>query len=171
MESLLMQILIAVKGQQYFIALFPTLTLPDICGAIDAVDGRATGARYMAWFDKYVGHKYRDADGEPTLTGEVCYYYRCSLLHQGRSAHPKSKFTRVIFVPSKTVTGWSVHNNVLVGVLQIDIEQFCLDVSDGVKQWLRDVRGTDLFKRNYEEFIRYRPNGLPGHLEGVPVFG
>lgn len=54
MRNVLDQIEQAVEGNLYYLALFVTLAIPDICGALDSDDGRATGAKYVAWFDKHV---------------------------------------------------------------------------------------------------------------------
>jgi len=58
MKDLLDQIKSALDAGHYYLCLYVALTLPDICGAIDAEDGKATGQTYAAWFDEFVGPKY-----------------------------------------------------------------------------------------------------------------
>jgi hypothetical protein len=87
MRDLFQQIDCAVGANLYYVALLAALSLPDICGAMESDDGEATGQRYIAWFNRWVAPKYT-VRGAPSLTGEVCYYYRCSALHQGRAAPP-----------------------------------------------------------------------------------
>jgi hypothetical protein len=178
MEELIRQIEVALANRLYYVALFPALTLPDICGAIDSSNGRASGVKYAAWFDKYVAPKYmamfidpdtRATETRPTMTGDVCYRYRCSLLHQGRSDHAQTPFDRVIFVPPASVTGWDMHNNRFRNQLQIDVERFCRDIAEGVQAWLGDVKGSQTFETNYSAFIRYYPEGVEG-LTGFPVY-
>src|SRR5690348_1009287 len=97
MEDLLAQIESAVGRNAYYLALYVSLTLPDICGAMESPDGIATRARYISWFEKHVAAKYQ-VRGEPSLSGETCYYYRCSLLHQGRAQHPAMGYARILFL-------------------------------------------------------------------------
>lgn len=57
MEKLLKQIEWANCKGAYYLALYASLTLPDICGAMESDDGQATGNKYIAWFDKHVAPK------------------------------------------------------------------------------------------------------------------
>jgi hypothetical protein len=54
MKDLIQQIRAANRNGLYYVALFTALALPDICGGLEAPDGLATRARYIAWFDKNV---------------------------------------------------------------------------------------------------------------------
>lgn len=162
MRNLLRQIETALDSDLYYVALFASLSLPDICGAIESEDGRATKEKYEEWFDKYVGHKC------PFITGEDCYRFRCSLLHQGSSQHPKGTYSRVIFVePSATTNVF--HCNILNDALNVDVRIFCADILSGVEQWLQENEGTELYKKNYGKFMRRYPDGLAPYIVGVPV--
>ncbi|MFQ5863201.1 MAG: hypothetical protein ACE5IC_08800, partial [Candidatus Brocadiales bacterium] len=93
MKDFLYQIQKGLDSNLYFLSLLAALVLPDICGAISSEDGQAKPEKYKAWFDKYVAPKYNNF-----LNGNDCYYFRCSLLHQGSSQHSKSNYKRVLFV-------------------------------------------------------------------------
>ena len=165
MRNLLDQIQKGLFVDLYYLSLFAALSLPDICGAIDSVDGNATPEKYEQWFDKYVSSKY---DG--FLNGKDCYRFRCSLLHQGTSQHPKSTYSRVLFIePSATTNVF--HNIIMNDALNIDLGIFCNDMIEGAKNWLKDVEQTDLYKVNYSKFMKRHPNGVAPYIVGVPVIG
>lgn len=167
MEELFKQIDSAAKGGAYYLALYASLTVPDICSAVESADGEATRSKYIAWFDKYVGNRYMAA-GTPTMTGEACYFYRCSMLHQGRAQHPRLAFKRIIFI-EPGATSNVFHNNVLNDVLNIDIQEFCTDITSGARVWYATAQGTADFQRNYGAFMRRYPTGFPPYIAGVPV--
>jgi hypothetical protein len=117
----------------------------------------------VQWFNKYVARKYTGF-----LDGEDCYYFRCSLLHQGSSQHPKSNYSRVLFV-EPTATTNVFHCNILNDAFNIDVRIFCNDIVECVKEWLTEVENTDLYKKNYTKFMMRHPNGLKPYIVGVPV--
>jgi len=169
MRDLLSQIQVAVNGHAYYLALYASLMLPDICGAMESDDGQATKAKYIEWFNKYVASKYF-ACGQATLTGEACYFYRCAVLHQGRSQHPKLGFSRILFVePGATPNVF--HNNVLNDALNIDVAIFCGDVLAGATAWLKTAQNSDNYKRNFPFFMQRYHAGLSPYIVGVPVIG
>lgn len=132
-------------------------------------DGRAESKRYIAWFDKYVAPRYTvGPERKPAFSGADCYYYRCALLHQGSSQHPKSSYSRVLFVEPGTTSN-VFHCNVLNDALNIDVRLFCHDVLNGAEQWLREAEHTAEYKQNYSRFMQRYPNGLPPYIVGVPV--
>lgn len=167
MRDLLNQIQEAVNGHAYYLALYASLTIPDICGAMESENGQATKSKYIAWFDKYVAPKYF-ACGQATLTGEACYFYRCAVLHQGRAQHPKLGFSRILFVePSATTNVF--HNNVLNDALNIDVSIFCSDVLSGANEWLQAVEELPNYQKNFPLFMQRYPTGLSPYIVGVPV--
>jgi len=164
-QNLLDQVQKGLGANLYYLSLFVALSLPDICGAIDSKNGEATSKKYKEWFDEYIASKYSGF-----LTGEDCYRFRCSLLHQGSSQHPKSAYSRVLFVEPIGTTN-VFHNNVMNDALNIDVRIFCNDMIEGAKKWLQKVEKTDLYKENYNKFMKRHPNGLKPFIVGVPVIG
>ena len=173
MKDFLEQIEIGLKSNLYYLSLFAALAIPDICGAIGSEDGEASRNKYIDWFNKYVAHKYEgQIAGERVvfLTAEDCYFFRCSLLHQGSSQHPKSGYSRVIFVePSATTNVF--HCNIMNDALNIDVRIFCNDIIEGARAWLQKYEETELYKKNYGKFMSRYPNGLAPYIVGVPVIG
>ena len=163
MRDLLIQIKNGLGANLYLLSLFSALAIPDLCGAMDSKNGEAKPEKYKAWFDKYVAPKYNGF-----LNGNDCYYFRCSLLHQGSSQHPKSNYKRVLFVePSATTNVF--HNNIMEDALNIDVRIFCNDIISGAEAWLDENEETELYKKNYDKFMRRYPNGLSPYIVGVPV--
>ena len=127
MKYLLEQIRKALCVNLYYVSLFTSLAIPDICGAIGSANGKASDTKYKNWVDKYVAHKYFGM-----LTGEDCYYFRCSLLHQGSSQNPKSTYKRILFVEPSASTN-VFHCNILNDALNIDVRIFCEDIILGAE--------------------------------------
>ncbi len=164
MRDFLEQIRVALEDSRlYYLTLFTCLTIPDICGAMGSANGKATSEKYKEWFDKYVAHKYSSF-----LTSEDCYRFRCSLLHQGRSQHSMSSYSRILFVEPSTTTN-VYHRNVLNNALNLDVRIFCKDILAGAEDWLQDYEETELYRKNYGKFMKRYPEGLAPYIVGVPV--
>ncbi len=163
MRDLIGQIREALQNPRlYYLTLFASLALPDICGAISSENGEANREKYIDWYNSYVAHTCH------FLTGEDCYRFRCSLLHQGSSQHSKSTYTRIIFVEPSATTN-IFHCNVLNDALNLDVRIFCSDMVQGVEDWLQQHENTELYQKNYNRFIRRYSNGLRPYFLGVPV--
>jgi hypothetical protein len=167
MNDFLDQIDRALELRLYFVALFSALAVPDICGALEASDGRASKQAYTSWFDREMsGHSSGPSGG---LDGEHAYYFRCSLLHQGTTVHPTSAWSRIIFVePSSSML---FHGNRMNGALNIDLKVFCNGVTAAARYWLHKVGGTDPFETNSKNLIRRYADGLGPYIQGFPIIG
>ncbi len=162
MEFFLKEIEEALNRGLYFIALQSTLSLPDICGALASSDGRASGPNYIKWYNTYAREK-----GPISISGEDCYYFRCSCLHQGTSQNPKSAYKRIFFLVPNNYS--FCHNNIFDDVLNIDINIFCKNIISAVRNWEAQAKNTDNYIKNYDKLIRVYPNGLPPYITGMPV--
>lgn len=78
-----------LTNKNYYSALFMSLMIPSICGALESEDGKDSQTKYENWFNSNMPHLQ--------INGSDCYRLRCSLLHQAYSSHPNSSFSRVIF--------------------------------------------------------------------------
>jgi len=166
---------------EYFLSLFTALAIPDIGGALDSADGTASGERYKEWYERWVRpqfgkmmmsqipqHAGAEMKIENPLTGEACYRFRCSLLHQGTTQHAKSPYSRIIFVEPGATTN-TFHYNILNDALNIDLPSFCREIVAGSREWMDAVEETEQYKANYERFARRYPSGLSPYIVGVPV--
>ncbi|PJE76535.1 hypothetical protein COV05_04165 [Candidatus Uhrbacteria bacterium CG10_big_fil_rev_8_21_14_0_10_48_16] len=164
MQDLLEQIEKGLEANLYYLSLFVALAIPDICGAIDASDGEASKAKYIKWFDEHLQTKY-----STSFNGELCYYFRCSLLHQGSSQHSKSRYKRIMFIePDRSIR---IHRSIMNDAYFIDVKDFCNDMVEACKGWLQKVETTPLFQTNSIKFIMRYPQGLKPYVSGVPVIG
>jgi hypothetical protein len=93
------------------------------------------------------------------------------MLHQGRAIHAGLGYDRVLFLEPRfaAARGWTFHNNVLNGALNLDLATFCKDVTDGARDWLRTVQGSTNYLKNFDRSFRRFPNGLPPFIVGAPV--
>jgi len=164
LKDVLDQIRLALNQNLYYVALWTCLTLPDICGAIDSTNGQADPGKYARWYDKWVARNC------PSFTGQDCYYFRCTMLHQGRMMIPRGTYSRVFFL-EPGATSNIFHCNVFNNALNIDLRIFCEAMIDGAERWLKSVVGTPLFTQNYNSFVRRYPTGIPPYVVGTPVIG
>lgn len=162
MEDFLQQIEKALSYNLYYIALQSTLTLPDICGALQSTDGTATKAKYIDWYNTYFLKK-------TFLSADDCYYFRCSNVHQGKTTHQNSTYSRILFVEPSEKKSIVLNNNIINGALNIDVNIFCTDMIASVRNWLTLVKNDQTFQKNYSSFIKRYPNGLPPYIVGVPI--
>jgi hypothetical protein len=185
MRTLLTQLEQSLDAQLYFLSLFGALAIPDIAGALESEDGQASPPKYMSWFDKYVRPQAQvtarhgllpefdmNISFENPLTGEACYRFRCSLLHQGSARpHPRrSPYKRLIFIEPGAADHVVMHCNIN-DALMIDVRTFCREMIAGTKEWLEAVEHTEKYAKNYELFAKRHPQGLSPYVGGVAVVG
>ncbi|OGK44080.1 hypothetical protein A2957_01300 [Candidatus Roizmanbacteria bacterium RIFCSPLOWO2_01_FULL_38_11] len=65
----------AIENENWYAALFVSLSFPDICAALES--GETSGKKYADWFEKNLS-QYKGF-----LSGNDCYALRCALLHLG----------------------------------------------------------------------------------------
>ena len=138
-----------------------TLTLPDICGTLESQNGEATKSKYFSWYNTYF-------KGNVWLSDKDCYFFRCVNVHQAKTVHKNSKYSRILFIEPQTVP-ITMHNCIMNDALCIDVNIFCRDMISSVRSWLNSVKGTEPFESNYKDLIKRYPNGLIPYIDGVPV--
>lgn len=184
MKLLIEQLENSLNSGNYFLSLFTALSFPDIAGAMDSENGQADSSKYKAWYEKWVRPRFVDnlmqscpahareyiKNMENPLDGESCYFFRCSMLHQGRTVHPKNTFERIIFIEPRSTTN-KFHYVLMNKALCIDLVDFCKEVIAGAKMWMESVEGTEQYKINYQNFAKRHETGLKPYIVGVPVIG
>lgn len=161
LEYLLNEIELALQNHLFFIALQSALTIPDICAALESDNGKTTRVKYAEWYNVNVKQE------NDFLTGEECYLYRCSCVHQGVGTGKLETYSRIVFLyPNSCFT---THNNVLNDALNIDIILFCKQILSCTRQWLLDNQNNSIVKRNYQNLIKIYPEGLEPYISGFPV--
>lgn len=164
MDEIIRQIRVAAQAGLYYLALFGSLSLPDICGALASPDGRATASKYKAWLREYVPEQAYDAD--------LIYGLRCSLLHQGSAMPDRGSIPIAFVMPS---AGQGALQRVPIemasgeSAMFYNIPDFVGEITHGAESWLRQFEKTNTVLRNLEKFARLRPEGLPPMVVGCPV--
>lgn len=169
MEEFLRQLKDAVDQGLYYISLISALVLIDICGALDSDDGRASPTAFVKWYEAYLGEKYTAPIPQCTFSGQDCYNFRCSMIHQGTTVKPKSRFTRIAFLGGNVrahCTILKVNEN---SYYLLDVSEFVGDVLSAAQRFTDEKRDTDKYRRNYEKFVRLHPDGFPPIAKGIPV--
>lgn len=170
-EILELQIAEALNQRGYFLALLGALCLPDMASALSSEDGEASGEKYVAWYETWVRPQYaeyvagvQERAGLPPiqrpiphpLTGEMCYAYRCAMLHQGRAHHAKMGYTRIMFLePGSHENGIQYVD--VGGPLLVKLETFCGQILEGVRRWRAAVCDNEDYKRNLAKTVQRYP--------------
>ena len=131
MESILQEIDRAAKAGMFYVAVAMTLTLPDMCAALEAVDGRTSNEKYRAWCDIWLRPIY------PNISSADFYSMRCGIIHQGSLGLTGRGISRVLFtIPD--YKGNFIHNNIFKTgndtALNLDASRFCQDVAEAVRK-------------------------------------
>lgn len=153
-----------IASRNWYAALSLALTLPDICAALEATDGKASARKYIDWFNRYILDKYTRERGPSRpkrvfLNGEDCYALRCAFLHQGSDDISDQRIRKAlnsfIFVqtPLQSIV---IHCNLGGDTLQLQIDIFCEDIYSGVQQWLNDVKDSRMVQQRISEMIRIK---------------
>jgi len=165
MQDVIQQVRAANGAGLYYVALVSALALPDICAALESADGQASKDKFEAWFNMYVAPRYNGF-----LDGETCYYFRCSMLHQGSTQHPRGRYSRIIFVePGRSDI--VLHKNIMNDALNIDVRIFCEDLCGAAERWWQGAATQPTVQANLPRFVTRYPNGLAPYICGLPVIG
>lgn len=181
MKRFVISVKSSIEANNWFAALFMCLALPDICGALETPE-RGVGDRYKDWFNRYLKKKYdpdtlyesiantspeilesmsqdiiegwkaQPINKEISFTAEDCYRLRCKCLHQGLSK--KMGNNKVHFTIPDLIGENKVHQNSFNGVLQLSIDQFCIDVCNAVDMWSEDVKTDTDIQSRVSELIK-----------------
>ena len=137
----------AVAAGNWYAALTIALTMPDICGRLED-PSKGSQARFVGWYDRYLLKCYQFEVGSSQmlhtfLCGSDCYALRCAFLHQGEFGIDDQSARQALehFHFTAPRPGSFIHMNQYDMALQLQVDRFCLDVCDGVEQWLQDIQG------------------------------
>jgi len=162
METILAEIERALNAQIFYPALVVTLTLPDICAALEAPNGRSSRLKYIAWYDAHVATIY------PLVTAIDCYSIRCGVVHQGKFGHPGSQYSRVIFTlpdPGRN----TFHKNIINDALNLDPIIFCRDMISIVRLWYEIAQSDPIVQKNLPDVVQVRLGGIAPYIVGLAV--
>jgi hypothetical protein len=137
----------SVKNQNWYSALSLAITLPDICGRLEAPKSYSF-KRYKNWFNKYMSKKYTltiNSETHVFLSGNDCYALRCSFLHEGHDSITEQDKRQALdsfhFVAPPS-DGSVIHCNQAYNVLQLQVDIFCDDICLAVEEWINEMSST-----------------------------
>ena len=167
----------ALDAKLFYLAIAVALSIPDICSCVESNPDAiwATAKKYKRWFDTNLASEFQN------LTADDCYRLRCGVLHQGNFGHPESRYDRIIFLapnPSFRMLGDTLvtispgisFGDVTGKVLQIEAVWFCETLISAAIKWAEEKTGDQNVQTNLPNLVRFRPEGLPPYIVGVPLF-
>jgi len=78
------------------------------------------------------------------------------------------QYSRVLFTVPNTQRN-VFHNNIINDALNLDVIQFCRDVTEAAKHWYVAKHGDPNVIANLPNLVRYRPSGLSPYMVGMPL--
>jgi hypothetical protein len=105
-----------------------TVCVPDICAALESVNGETNKQRYISWCNRHFA--------EPMLTGAERYRMRCKVLHQGRAtADQPGRYSRYSF-GSPSSQGNIDHLRVESSTLHLDVGEMASESQQAARMWI-----------------------------------
>lgn len=162
MEVIIREIEAALDAGFYYLAIAVTLTLPDICSALESPQGRTSGPQYKAWYDNWLAAAY------PMVTADDMYSLRCGLIHQGRFGQGNMQYDRILFTlpnPQRNI----YHQNIMNDALNLDAATFSRDMLQAVKGWYAAKQTDPVVQGNLPRLLQFYPQGLAPYMVGMPL--
>ena len=152
----------ALQARLYYLALISTLSLIDICSALESENGETDKHKFMAWYEQHLGPHYK------WLSKQDCYGLRCGLIHQGVMSHgvknskgnplPPSRWKRIGFLLTEG-TGGEMREIATDDVYLTGLSEFCRDVLKRVTEWAVSARQNQIVHKNADKLLHLYPTG------------
>jgi hypothetical protein len=156
-EFVLSEIEKALASRLHFAAITMSLTLPDVCAALESLDGRSTFRRYTEWYKANVTTFSH-------LTAEHCYSLRCGVVHQAQTVVKGQRYKRVIFVPPESA---QIQEGVDHDALLFNTDFFCDSLIESVRRWYEANHSNPTVLANLPGLVEVRPDGYPNYFVGM----
>jgi len=168
MQKFINSIRSAIVEENFYAALFVSLTLPDICVALE--HGKTSGQKYADWFENNLS-QYKGY-----LSGNDCYSLRCALLHQGTDDITDQKMQKIlehyVFLTEGSHCNLikdCIFNGIKVSFLQLNVQMFCKDICVAVEKWLVSSTGNQDIQNRLKKTIEIHERGYS--YKGAIRFG
>lgn len=160
MERFISAVERSLETENWYSALYLSLTLPDICARLEADNGKTNRAKFVSWYEAYMADKYRHQIGanrkiHTFLSGNDFYALRCAMLHEGGAEITNQECRETLEKFHFTVVG--AHCNQINNTLQLDVPTFCRHVCESVSHW-------------YQQFPANHPNKIGRFEQLVKVY-
>ncbi len=154
LDLLILDLRNCLSQRLFFAAINISLTIPDICSALESDDGSTDRHKYKRWVDNYFPKEYNHF-----IDASDIYKLRCASLHQGKFNHNNPKYSNIFFQVSNDSI---FHCQIIGGSLILNTEIFVSDMIESRKKWLEANKSNPIIQENYQKSFRYYPDGLPG---------
>lgn len=145
-----------LASENYYSALVVAFTLPDVTSNLQ-FPNKHTNKRYIKWFEDYLQEKYTKKyyflpEGANFFSGEDFYALRCSMLHQGETEilnqQARKHLSNFVFLKPTEMKKGSVHSNLCLDKIQLQVDKFCEEIIEGAEKWLEQYKyNTDINDR------------------------
>jgi hypothetical protein len=140
-----------------------TLTLPDICAALEDRDGRTDSKKYKAWYKSNIFDKIG------TLSPDEAWEFRNTVVHQSKAiASEKRAYSRIIFTMPDAAQH-RVDSMVTNDAMTFDVEMFCNRWIGAVRIWIEASKDNQTVQDHLPDLLQVRPQGLAPHIVGMPI--
>jgi hypothetical protein len=161
-EALLQEIEKAIEADLNYLALLLTLTLPDICAALESADARSTKILYKKWYKQNI---FAVIGG---MSPDEAYELRCTVVHQSTGLASSARtYSRVVFTMRKGQ--YRIDSMVLQDALTFDLELFCRRWIKATRDWVDSTRTDPIVLANLPNLLQVRPFGLAPYVVGMPI--
>lgn len=153
----------SISTKNWYSVLFISLTLPDICGKIDEPNATSK-VRTINWYNKYLREIYtskigQEGDEHCFLTGSDFYALRCAYLHEGSHEITNQKAQELLerfeFIQPQN-DGFLMHRNQMGNTLQLQVDQFGLEVKQAVEKWIQNAETCEDKKSMMNGFLNIK---------------
>lgn len=170
LETLLNEMNEAANAGLGIVALSVAVSIPAICASLAMKDGRSGGDHYKAW----CADNLNEDNGFRFLTPEELYSMRNGFLHQARAEIASFHNGQYTFpYPHKGAVftcdkGGRMGENSSYDRYINSVTQFCQDMANAARNWLRENRDHPHVAVNLEKMMTYRPLQDPG-IQIIPA--
>jgi hypothetical protein len=167
MDEYINQLRRTAQARIPYFTLMGTLSLIDICAALNSENGETKGSKFKGWYAKYLSSYHSGSNHSTNFDAEDCYKLRCRILHQGRAEMDHDKIDNQVKsgkVAFRLGPG-KVHKCISNGLYYLDIEIFMEDVITAVTEWEKENRDNPVVIRNKSKMMKIIDHD-PGKMIG-----
>ena len=157
------QLKISYEAKAYYLTLMGTVSLIDICAALNEPSGETDRNVFKKWYETYLPSHCNDRDEPLGFSADDCYKFRCKLLHQGRAEGENKK---MVFY----VGDGHIHRCASNDFYYLDIERFMNDVISAACEWLDENQGVPHIDENFSKMIKINDRDPGGFVGGRGPF-
>jgi hypothetical protein len=167
-------------AKNWYAALTLSLTLPDICSALEDPGPGKVAKRYTDWCRRYLEPRFTTNVGTPPqkrvfLSAEDCFQARNSIVHEGSSeilASKRNDLDRFEFFSDgghmNYVGGGTYNGNPQPNYLQLRVDLFCETIFTAVGEWENDVLSNVSIQQEMQKLLKINE---PGTVIGGIMWG